>query len=92
MSILAVNGIARPGELMAILGPSGAGKTTLLNALNFRNRGTFYVQGEIRVNGNLIQSSEMIASISGYVQQSDMFVSSLKVKEHLVFQVSLYVF
>ena len=30
-------GVARPGELVAIMGASGAGKSTLLNALTFRN-------------------------------------------------------
>lgn len=131
--VVQVNGIAKPREVLAIIGEcrnmepglawwlgfeevsfegsSGSGKTTLLNALNFRNQGKFRVNGEVRVNGQLIRSTEMIASISGYVQQDvsvslsamldhksgsmvtlrfskDMFISSLKVKEHLMFQVS----
>ena len=83
-----VSGIARPNEVMAILGSSGSGKTTLLNVLNSRNKGKLNVQGDIRVNGELIRSTEMIASVSGYVQQDEMFISSLKVREHLIFQVS----
>lgn len=74
---------------MAILGSSGSGKTTLLNVLNSRNKGKLSVEGEIRVNGQLIRSTEMIASVSGYVQQDEMFISSLKVREHLIFQVRL---
>jgi len=31
-----LNGIAKPGELMAILGPSGSGKSTLLYHLSQR--------------------------------------------------------
>ena len=33
-----VSGIAEPGELLAIMGPSGGGKTSLLNALSRRLR------------------------------------------------------
>jgi ABC-type multidrug transport system ATPase subunit len=72
------------------MGASGAGKTTLLNLLNFRNRGTLKINGEVRVNGHLIKSVQDISSISAYVQQDDLFVGSLKVKEHLIFQVNRY--
>ena len=85
-----MSGIAKPGEILAILGASGSGKTTLLNAMNFRNRGKLSIAGDIRVNGQIINSSEKIAAISGYVQQSDLFVGSLKVKEHLLFHVKVY--
>ena len=76
-------------KVLAILGSSGSGKTTLLNVLNSRNKGKLRVEGDIRVNGQLIRSTEMIASVSGYVQQDEMFISSLKVREHLIFQVRL---
>ncbi len=72
---------------MAILGASGSGKTTLLNVLNFRNRGRLKVDGEIRINGKRIENIEEISTFSGYVQQDDLFVGSLKVREHLLFQV-----
>jgi ABC-type branched-subunit amino acid transport system ATPase component len=65
------------------------GKTTLLNALNLRNRGALKVDGEIRVNGKLVTSLEDISSISGYVQQDDLFIGYLTVKEHLLFQAML---
>mgnify|MGYP001810909278 CR=1 FL=1 len=68
-------------------GASGAGKTTLLNVLNYRNRGKLLIDGEVKVNGNVVKSQASIASISGYVQQDDMFIGFLKVKEQLRFQV-----
>ena len=82
-----VDGIAKPSQILAIMGASGAGKTTLLNVLNFRNRGQLKVEGEVCVNGQLINSIDEIASISGYVQQDDLFVGSLTVRENLIFQV-----
>ena len=69
------------------MGASGAGKTTLLNLLNFRNRGVLKISGEVCVNGRLIRSLSDISGISAYVQQDDLFVGHLRVKEHLIFQV-----
>jgi ABC-type multidrug transport system ATPase subunit len=69
------------------MGASGAGKTTLLNALTFRNRGDLQLTGDVKINGRLISDSKQFASISGYVQQNDIFIGALKVKEHLRFQV-----
>jgi ABC-type transport system involved in cytochrome bd biosynthesis fused ATPase/permease subunit len=85
--IILVSGIASSGEVLAILGSSGSGKTTLLNVLNFRNPGSLQSSGFIRINGKIINKFEKIAPISGYVQQDDLFIGSLKVREHLIFQV-----
>jgi ABC-type multidrug transport system ATPase subunit len=70
-----------------IKGASGAGKTTLLNVLNFRNRGNLKISANVKVNGIEVESREEISSISGYVQQEDLFIPTLKVKEQLKFQV-----
>jgi len=48
-----VSGVARPGELLSIMGPSGGGKTTLLNALSRRQHIT---SGKILLNGGKIPS------------------------------------
>ena len=64
---------------------SGAGKTTLLNVLNQRNTSGLTVDGDIRVNGEKLGRG--ISALSAYVQQDDLFVGILKVKEHLWFQV-----
>lgn len=84
-----VSGIAKPGRLLAIMGASGSGKTTLLNCLNFRNRGSLKITGQVKINGHEINSSRDLQAISGYIQQEDLFIGTLKVKEHLRFQAML---
>lgn len=69
------------------MGASGAGKTTLLNVLTFRNSQKLKTTGDVKINGKILQSADQLASISGYVQQDDLFIGTLKVKEHLKFQV-----
>ena len=82
-----VEGCAKPGNLLAIMGASGAGKTTLLNFLTMRNNGNLKSSGAVKLNGKEIKNCDELASISGYVQQDDIFIGTLKVKEHLKFQV-----
>ena len=71
------------------MGASGAGKTTLLNVLTFRNRGNLTVTGSVKINGRIISDSSELASISAYVEQDDIFIGTLKVKEHIKFQAML---
>ena len=59
-----------------------------MNVLTFRNRSALKVKGDVKINGNLVKDALELASISGYVQQDDLFIGTLKVKEHLKFQVS----
>jgi ABC-type multidrug transport system ATPase subunit len=87
---LAVSGVAHPGELLAIMGASGAGKTTLLNTLMFRSLPNTEVSGRRAVNGVSI-TCITVASLAAYVQQDDLFIGTLTVREHLVFQVLLTV-
>lgn len=82
-----VSGIVKPGTLLAILGASGAGKTTLLNILNQRNIRALKVTGDLRVNG--MKFEREITAISGYVQQDDLFIGRLTVRDHLWFQAML---
>ncbi|KAF2346868.1 ABC transporter-like, partial [Trinorchestia longiramus] len=77
-----------PGELLAIMGASGAGKTTLLNVLTGRGGNLIDVTGTLCVNGNPIKPQQL-TSRSAYVQQEDLFVGTLTVKEQLVFQARL---
>ena len=84
-----VSGVAKSGELLAIMGTSGAGKTTLLNTLLYQNmyglevtHGTRYLNG-IKTNAN------MMTCLAGYVPQSDILIGTLKVREHLEFLATL---
>ena len=84
-----ISGIAKPGQILAVMGSSGSGKTTLLNVLNFRNLTNMSVNGVVLVNGKEVKSSKDLSFVSAYVQQEDLFLESLTVKEHLRFQAML---
>ena len=80
-----VSGIAKPGQLVAIMGASGAGKTTLLNILTTRRPGKLKISGDVRVNGT--KMGRNINRVSGYVQQEELFIPSMTTREHLHFHV-----
>uniref|UniRef100_A0A0N5C4T2 ABC transporter domain-containing protein n=1 Tax=Strongyloides papillosus TaxID=174720 RepID=A0A0N5C4T2_STREA len=82
-----VYGYAKPGELIALMGSSGAGKTTLLNSLMHRNLKGLVVKGDINLDGSYIGND--ISQMCGYIQQDELFLSSLTVKEHLTIQAKL---
>lgn len=83
-----VHGIVKPGTLLAILGASGSGKTTLLNTLTSRsNSPRLSMNGDIRVNG--VNVGRGIRNISAYVQQDDLFIATMTVREHLTFRALL---
>ena len=75
-----VSGLARPGEVLAIMGASGAGKSTLLNTLLFRNSGgldisgTRIADGEVagRIFSNKIRTYSMITFHSQIIKLLSM--------------------
>ncbi|CAN6478096.1 unnamed protein product [Victoria cruziana] len=77
-----VSGEAKPGRLLAIMGPSGAGKTTLLNVL----AGQLAASPRLRLSG-ILHVNGKPRSISAYkiayVRQEDIFFSQLTVRETL---------
>ncbi|XP_054160064.1 protein white-like [Oppia nitens] len=83
-----VSGQAKPGHLMAIMGSSGAGKTTLMNVLTQRNISSVKIDGSVKLNGKAIDMNT-IKQVSAYVQQEDLFIGTLTVREHLKFQARL---
>ncbi|KAL9966625.1 hypothetical protein ACROYT_G024728 [Oculina patagonica] len=82
-----VSGSVEAGSLLAVMGASGAGKSTLMNVLAHRNIGQMDVRGTVEVNDRPIGIE--INALSAYVQQEDLFIGSLTVREHLTFQAFL---
>ncbi|XP_044756108.1 protein white-like [Coccinella septempunctata] len=80
-----VSGSAKAGEFLVIMGSSGAGKTTLLNCLTFRNLKGLEISGLVCMN-NVPTTQAQLAANSAYVQQDDLFIGYLTVKEQLLFQ------
>lgn len=81
-----IQGYVKPGTITALMGESGAGKTTLLNALS--KRSDFgVITGDLLINGKPIDQS--FERRTGYVQQQDLHISELTVKESLIFSARL---
>ncbi|CCH45108.1 putative membrane protein [Wickerhamomyces ciferrii] len=81
-----VQGYVKPGTLTALMGESGAGKTTLLNTLAQRiDMGT--ITGDMLVNGRPLDNS--FQRSTGYVQQQDLHIAELTVRESLQFAARL---
>jgi ABC-type multidrug transport system, ATPase component len=81
-----ISGYCVPGTLTALMGESGAGKTTLLNTLAQRNS-IGVVTGNMLVNGKEIDES--FNRRTGYVQQQDLHLSQVTVRESLIFSARL---
>jgi len=76
-----ISGEVKPGEILAIMGPTGCGKTSLLNALSGRLR---LASGRIRLNNETL-SKRLRRTKIGYVLQYDVFFADLTLKETLVY-------
>ncbi|KAI9732695.1 MAG: hypothetical protein M1818_007429 [Claussenomyces sp. TS43310] len=77
-----IQGVAHPGQVMAIMGASGAGKTTFLDILARKNkRGV--VRGDLYVNGEEVSDSEY-KSVVGFVDQEDTMLPTLTVHETIM--------
>ncbi|KAK2665868.1 hypothetical protein Ddye_004442 [Dipteronia dyeriana] len=82
-----INCEARPGEIMAIAGPSGAGKTTLLEIL----AGMIplsRVSGRVLVNEQPMNARQY-RRVSGYVTQDEALFPLLTVEETLMYSARL---
>lgn len=81
-----ISGYCIPGTLTALMGESGAGKTTLLNTLAQRTY-MGVVTGDMLVNGKPLDKS--FNRRTGYVQQQDVHISEVTVRESLIFSARL---
>ncbi|KAJ8611335.1 hypothetical protein MRB53_038005 [Persea americana] len=81
-----VNGYAKPGVMVALMGASGAGKTTLLNTLAQRQR-VGVVQGDMLVDGHPLESTFQRAT--GFCEQMDLHDGTATVREALEFSAVL---
>eukprot|EP00929_Paragymnodinium_shiwhaense_P048241 TRINITY_DN24414_c0_g1_i1.p1 TRINITY_DN24414_c0_g1~~TRINITY_DN24414_c0_g1_i1.p1 ORF type:complete len:663 (+),score=98.59 TRINITY_DN24414_c0_g1_i1:38-2026(+) len=71
-----VNGVARAGRLLAIMGPSGAGKTTMLDVLAGRRS----YSGELSLGGRSSAPGDIL-QYAAYVQQDDAIMPSQTARE-----------
>lgn len=81
-----VNGYAKPGLLVALVGASGAGKTTLLNTLAQRQR-TGVVSGEMCVDGRPLGPD--FQRNTGFCLQGDLHDGTQTIREAIEFSALL---
>ncbi len=74
-----ISGVCKPGECLAIMGPTGSGKTTLLNVLARRVKSG--VTGQVLINGH--KPTRRMKRQTAYVLQDDIFFANLTVRETL---------
>ncbi|KAL8688194.1 MAG: hypothetical protein Q9218_005832, partial [Villophora microphyllina] len=81
-----VNGYAKPGVMIALMGASGAGKTTLLNTLSQRqNMGT--TTGEMLIDGKPL--GKEFQRVTGFVEQQDIHDGTSTIREAIEFSATL---
>ncbi|KAK4133588.1 hypothetical protein BT67DRAFT_54561 [Trichocladium antarcticum] len=81
-----VNGYAKPGVMVALMGASGAGKTTLLNTLSQRQT-VGVVDGSMMVDGKALAGD--FQRSTGFVEQMDLHEDSATVREAIEFSALL---
>lgn len=81
-----VNGYAKPGLLVALVGASGAGKTTLLNTLAQRQR-TGVISGEMFVDGRPLGPD--FQRNTGFCLQGDLHDGTQTIREAIEFSALL---
>ena len=85
-----LNGYAKSGECLAIIGGSGAGKSSFLNLLSDRvDRDKMTkITGDVKIN-NQTMNYEKFKHVIGFVMQADIFLEHLTVREYFRFAIDL---
>ena len=78
-------GIARAGELVAVMGPSGSGKTSLLTSLaggtRTAGRDSIQISGSLEINGEKKALGSLVSSrIASFVTQEECLLPGLTVR------------
>ncbi|GAB7349284.1 hypothetical protein MBLNU459_g8429t2 [Dothideomycetes sp. NU459] len=81
-----VNGYAKPGVMVALVGASGAGKTTLLNTLSQRQK-MGVVTGDMLVDGQPL--GKEFQRNTGFCEQMDLHDGTATIREALEFSAIL---
>lgn len=81
-----VNGYAKPGIMVALMGASGAGKTTLLNTLSQRQK-MGVVGGSMQVDGRPLGIEFQRGT--GFCEQMDLHDGTATIRESLIFSAVL---
>ncbi|KAJ3309549.1 hypothetical protein HDV04_005932 [Boothiomyces sp. JEL0838] len=76
-----LNGIVKPGSVVAVLGASGAGKSSFLNTLAGRNPSA-HVTGQVTING---RTDISMKHASRYCTQEEALFGNLTVYETLMY-------
>lgn len=84
-----IDGYAKPGVMVALMGVSGAGKTTLLNTLAQRQK-TGVIGGEMLVDGRPLGVEFQRGT--GFCEQNDLHDGTATIREALEFSVSFICF
>jgi len=84
-----ISGKARPGRLLAIMGPSGSGKSSLLDAIagKIKQDKKITVVGKRYINDQLLAEDSSIPA--AFIAQDTNFFPYMTVKETLDFRVNL---